>query len=226
MIPIRDEIRSHQTPYVNYTLLAINVLVFGYMSFLSRSGYTHFVDEYALIPLRVVRGLGVDNYLDLVTSLFLHGNLLHLAGNMLYLWIFGDNVEEAMGHSNYILFYLLGGLLASMAHILANPFSNVPTVGASGAIAAVLGAYWVLYPHSRVYTLIPLGFIVRLAVLPAVFVLGLWFVFELVQGFLSLGGPMDVGGVAFWAHIGGFVVGALVARLFAEPPRQYGGPSY
>jgi membrane associated rhomboid family serine protease len=138
---------------------------------------------------------------------------------MLYLWIFGDNVEDAMGSGKYLFFYLLGGVIASLTHILTSPNSQVPTVGASGAIAAVLGAYLVLYPQSRVVTLIPLGFFMRVTLLPAVLVLGLWFVLQFFQGVLSLGGP-DVGGVAFWAHIGGFAAGFLLAKLFATGRQQ------
>lgn len=148
----------------------------------------------------------------------MHAGLAHLAGNMLYLWIFGDNVEDSLGHGKYLLFYLIGGVIASLAHIFTNPQSQIPTVGASGAIAAVLGAYLVLYPRSRVLTFIPLGFFMRLTSVPAVIVLGLWFVLQLFSGVLSLGAA-DVGGVAFWAHIGGFVAGVVLAKLF-ENRRQ------
>jgi membrane associated rhomboid family serine protease len=137
---------------------------------------------------------------------------------MLYLWIFGDNVEDSMGPGKYFLFYLVGGLVASITHIVTNPGSQIPTVGASGAIAAVLGAYLVLYPQSRVLTIIPLGFFLRMTLLPASIVLGLWFLLQFFSGVLSLGGP-DVGGVAFWAHIGGFVAGVVMAKLFAQRRR-------
>jgi membrane associated rhomboid family serine protease len=147
--------------------------------------------------------------------MFMHAGLAHLGGNMLYLWIFGDNVEDSMGHTRFLLFYLIGGLVASLAHIFTNPGSQIPTVGASGAIAAVLGAYLVLYPNSRVLTIIPFGFFLRLAMIPAVIVLGLWFVLQLFSGVLSMGGP-DVGGVAFWAHVGGFVAGVILAKVFAK----------
>jgi membrane associated rhomboid family serine protease len=137
---------------------------------------------------------------------------------LLYLWIFGDNVEDLMGPIKYLAFYLVGGVVASLAHLLTNPASQIPTVGASGAIAAVLGAYLVLFPQSRIVTVIPLGFYLRMAVVPAIIVLGLWFVLQLFSGVLSMGGP-DVGGVAFWAHIGGFVAGMLMARLLAPGQR-------
>jgi membrane associated rhomboid family serine protease len=140
---------------------------------------------------------------------------------MLYLWIFGDNVEDRMGPVMYLAFYLVGGVVASLTHLLTNPASQIPTVGASGAIAAVLGAYLVLYPQSRIMTLIPLGFYMRMTMVPAIIVLGLWFLLQLFSGVFSMGGP-DVGGVAFWAHIGGFVAGAVLAKLltFGSRPRD------
>jgi hypothetical protein len=145
--------------------------------------------------------------------------LAHIIGNMLYLWIFGDNVEDAMGSTKYLLFYLLGGVVASLTHILTNPNSQIPTVGASGAIAAVLGAYLVLYPRAKVMTIIPLGFFMRMTLVPAFIVLGLWFVLQLFSGVMSMGGP-DVGGVAFWAHIGGFLTGVVLAKLFSGQRHQ------
>jgi len=137
---------------------------------------------------------------------------------MLYLWIFGDNVEDRLGHVGYLVFYLVGGVVASLAHLLTNPGSQLPTVGASGAIAAVLGAYLVFYPRSRILTFIPLGFFMRLTMVPSVLVLGLWFILQLFSGVLSLGGA-EVGGVAFWAHIGGFVAGVVIAILLPSRRR-------
>ncbi len=226
MIPLRDEIRSRSTPYINFTLIALNVAIFLLMSLAGPKGYETALKAMALVPLWVTRGLDPGDILHILTSMFVHGSLAHLAGNMLYLWIFGDNVEDAMGHIRYLIFYLLGGFLAAVTHVLTNPYSTVPTVGASGAIAAVLGAYLVLYPGSRVQTLIPLGYFVRITVLPAALVLGFWFVYQLILGFLSLGAPADAGGVAFWAHIGGFVAGAVLAKLFAYRPDYYGGTNY
>jgi membrane associated rhomboid family serine protease len=134
------------------------------------------------------------------------------------LWIFGDNVEDSMGPAKYLVFYFVGGIVASLAHILTSPNSQIPTVGASGAIAAVLGAYLVLYPQSRVLTIIPLGFFIRVTTVPAIIVLGFWFLLQLFSGLIAFGGP-DVGGVAFWAHIGGFAAGAALAKLFASRRR-------
>jgi membrane associated rhomboid family serine protease len=155
--------------------------------------------------------------------MFMHAGLAHIGGNMLYLWIFGDNVEDRLGSFKYIIFYIIGGVVASLTHIYTNPGSQIPTVGASGAIAAVLGAYLVLYPSQKVLTLIPLGFWLRLTMLPASVVLGLWFVLQFFQGVASLGMP-DVGGVAFWAHIGGFVSGVVLGWLLKKPEKDY--PAY
>ncbi len=220
MIPIRDENPTRTTPVVNYLLIVVNAIVFILMA-TTPAGNERLVYQFAMIPSQVTSGLDLGDISDIFTSMFMHAGLAHIAGNMLYLWIFGDNVEDSLGHGRYLFFYLLGGVVASVAHILSNPNSNIPTVGASGAIAAVLGAYLVLFPSSRVVTIIPLGFFLRLTVVPAVIVLGLWFVLQLFQGVLSLGMSADVGGVAFWAHIGGFVAGAAAAKLLArreEPP--------
>lgn len=217
MIPLRDENPTHITPVVTYLLIGLNVIVYIFQ-YLLGSADPEMVYAFAMIPDQVTGGTNLTAWLTIFTSMFMHGGLAHIGGNMLYLWIFGDNVEDAMGHGRYLAFYLLGGVIASLAHILTNPNSQVPTVGASGAIAAVLGAYLILYPRSRVVTLIPLGYFIRLTMVPAAIVLGLWFVLQLFQGVLSLGGP-DVGGVAFWAHIGGFVVGVVLAKLLAQPAR-------
>jgi membrane associated rhomboid family serine protease len=212
VIPIRDDLRTRRIPVVNYMLIAINVIVFILM-WLAGSNQDAIVYQFALIPANLVANINLANVSDIFTSMFMHGGLAHLAGNMLYLWIFGDNVEDRLGRFGYLVFYLVGGLIASLTHVLTNLGSQIPTVGASGAIAAVLGAYLVMYPQSRVATFIPLGFFMRLTMLPASIVLGLWFVLQLFNGFLSLGGP-DVGGVAFWAHIGGFVTGVVVGLFF------------
>ena len=214
MIPIRDQNPTRHTPIMNYLLIAANVLVFLFF-LMAGANQEALVYQFALIPANVTAGVDLGDVGDIFTSMFMHGGWAHLLGNMLYLWIFGDNVEDRMGSFNYLLFYLAGGVAASLAHILTNPGSQIPTVGASGAIGAVLGAYLVLYPRSRVLTFIPLGFFMRLTLVPASIVLGLWFVLQLFSGVLSLGGP-DVGGVAFWAHIGGFAFGALIAFLFAR----------
>ena len=221
MIPISDRLPTRRVPVVNYLLILANVLVFIWM-WLAGSGQEALVYQFALIPANFLANINAANVTDIFTSMFMHGGLAHLAGNMLYLWIFGDNVEDRLGRFGYLVFYLVGGVIASLTHVLTNPGSQIPTVGASGAIAAVLGAYLVMFPQSRVVTFIPLGFFMRLTLLPASIVLGLWFVLQLFSGFLSLGGP-DVGGVAFWAHIGGFVSGVVLGLLFGKrfQPTEY-----
>jgi membrane associated rhomboid family serine protease len=214
MIPIRDQIPTRRVPFVNYILIAASIFVFV-LQWMAGSNEEALIYQFALIPAAFTGGLSFGNISDIFTSMFMHAGLAHLGGNMLYLWIFGDNVEDSMGHGRFLLFYLIGGLVASLAHIFTNPASQIPTVGASGAIAAVLGAYLVLYPNSKVLTIIPLGFLLRMTMLPAAIVLGLWFVLQLFSGVISMGGP-DVGGVAFWAHIGGFVTGVILAKIFAK----------
>jgi len=212
MIPIRDQIKTRRTPIINYLLIAVNIIVFM-LQWSAGANQEALVYEFALIPANFSDGINLSEIRDVFTSMFMHAGLMHLLGNMIYLWIFGDNVEDAMGHFTYLLFYLAGGFAASFAHILVNPGSQIPTVGASGAIAAALGAYLVLYPQSRVATFIPLGFFMTLRMLPASIVLVMWFVLQLFNGVLTLGAA-DVGGTAFWAHIGGFVFGAFIALFF------------
>ncbi len=215
MIPLRDENPTHRVPLITYLLILLNITVYIFQTTLG-AGVQEVVYRFALIPSRFTSGFSIGNLANMLTSMFMHGGLAHIIGNMLYLWIFGDNVEDAMGKGRYVVFYILGGVTASLAHILTNPTSQIPTVGASGAIAAVLGAYLILYPRQRVLTVIPLGFFMRIAMLPASLVLGMWFVLQFFQGVMTLGGP-DVGGVAFWAHIGGFVTGVVLANVFKQP---------
>ncbi len=218
MIPIKDQIPTRSVPVINYLLIAANVVVFIFQ-WLAGPYEEALVYQFALIPYNFVSNLSLGDITDIFTSMFMHAGLAHIGGNMLYLWIFGDNVEDSMGHGRYLVFYLVGGVVASFTHIFTSPASTIPTVGASGAIAAVLGAYLVLYPQSKVLTIIPLGFFIRMSMIPAGIVLGLWFVLQFFSGVLSLGGP-DIGGVAFWAHIGGFVAGVVMAKLFARRRHQ------
>jgi len=211
MLPLRDQIPTRRFPIVNYLLIAGNILVFVLM-LLSGPSQESIVYEFSMIPANFSNGVDAGDIRDIFTSMFMHAGIAHIAGNMLYLWIFGDNVEDRLGHIPYLVFYLVGGVVASLAHLLTNPVSQIPTVGASGAIAAVLGAYLVLYPNSRIVTFIPIGFFMRLTMVPAAIVLGMWFVLQLFNGVLSIGAG-DVGGVAFWAHIGGFVAGVIIAWL-------------
>jgi membrane associated rhomboid family serine protease len=225
VIPLRDENPSSTVPVVTRALIVVNVGVFLYEVSLGR-GLSAFIGDFGLIPLRLLEALrGAENPLlvagTILTSTFLHGGWLHLIGNMWYLWIFGDNVEDRMGHVRYLLFYVAGGAASGVLHTMINPDSPLPTVGASGAIAAVLGAYLVLFPRARVVTLVPLFIIVQLMSLPAVVVLGLWFVFQFFSGALSLAyAAGSAGGTAWWGHIGGFAFGMLLARvLAARTPR-------
>jgi membrane associated rhomboid family serine protease len=218
MIPIRDQIKTRHAPIINYLLIAANVVAF-LLQMSAGANQEALISEFALIPRSFTDGISLGDIQDIFTSMFMHAGLVHLFGNMLYLWIFGDNVEDAMGHFNYLVFYLLGGVAASAAHIFVNPSSQLPTVGASGAIGAVLGAYLVLYPQSRVATFIPLGFFYTLRLLPAAIVLFMWFILQLFSGVLSLG-MEDIGGTAFWAHIGGFVFGVVIGLFFCGKTRR------
>jgi membrane associated rhomboid family serine protease len=222
MIPLKDDNPIHSIPIITYLLIAINIVVFIFQTMLG-SYQEQFVYQFALIPNEFTSFSSFGSIADIFTSMFMHAGLAHIGGNMLYLWIFGDNVEDRMGSGKYLFFYILGGVIASAAHIITNPTSRIPTVGASGAIAAVLGAYLVLFPSQKVLTLIPLGFWLRMTMVPAFVVLGLWFLLQFFSGVLSLGGP-DVGGVAFWAHIGGFISGVVFGYLFKKPEREY--PAY
>ncbi|MCB9872149.1 MAG: rhomboid family intramembrane serine protease [Planctomycetes bacterium] len=227
MIPLRDNIPSRTTPYVNYAILALTGVVF----LLQQSvGGNALVDSLGMIPARVLepareiafREPGgrvsflepalVWSWLTPLTCVFLHGGWLHFLGNMWTLWIFGDNVEDCMGHGRYALFYVAAGVLASLTHLVTNLHSTMPTVGASGAIAGVMGAYMLLYPRAQVLVLIPLFVLFFTAVVPAPLFLGVWFVLQFVQGVASVG-QAPAGGVAWWAHIGGFAVGFAAAML-------------
>jgi len=223
MIPLRDENPSKTVPVVTIALVAINALAFFYELAIGRD-LRAFVFDWGMVPARLTLALrGADESLTasattFVTSMFLHGGWLHLIGNMWYLWIFGDNIEDRLGRFRFLWFYLLAGVLASLAHYASNPGSQIPTVGASGAIAAVLGAYMVLFPRARVMTLIPLFPFIQVVALPAIVVLGLWFVFQALSGFLSLGAAG--GGVAWWAHIGGFAFGVVAIKLLTPRRRR------
>ena len=211
MLPIQDEIRAHHFPFVNYSLIALNIIVF-ILELMAGPNLETALSEIALIPANVTAGFDLGDMKAIFTSMFLHAGLSHLLGNMLYLWIFGDNVEDRLGHFWYLVFYLAGGIVAAFAHVALNPNSVIPTVGASGAIAAVLGAYLILFPQVKVLTFVPIGFFLRLTLLPASLLLGFWFVLQLFNGLLTLG-LADMGGTAFWAHIGGFVFGVLIGWL-------------
>ena len=220
MIPLRDTVRSKRFPLVNYTLIA--TCAAGFFFELSVGDQLEpFVRAHGLVPARYFAlrdRLGPFDptiYLPFLTSIFLHGGWVHLLGNLLYLWIFGDNIEDRLGHVGYLAFYLTGGFFSGAAHVGIYPDSVVPTIGASGAIAAVMGAYFLLYPRSRILTLVIFFFWVEVVPVPAVLYLVVWFVIQLASGTIALAtaGP-ETGGVAFWAHTGGFAYGAVFVILF------------
>jgi membrane associated rhomboid family serine protease len=214
MIPLRDIVPSRTTPIVTIALIVANVLVFLYELTLGRAA-NDFTLYFGLVP-------AAFSWVTVFTSMFLHGGLFHVAGNMLYLWIFGDNVEDRMGHGRFLVFYLLCGTAAALAQTITAPDSVVPMVGASGAIAGVMGAYFVLYPKSRIVTLVPLFFFFQIIEVPAIFFLGIWFVMQFLSGVGSIvtATGARTGGVAFWAHVAGFVAGVSGVIVFRRPERQ------
>lgn len=242
MIPIRDRRPSRTFPYVTIALIVINALIFLYQLILksepsgfviqTTSGFTEITKEQLLIYSYGVIPREITNFKDfpptipfpfwfpLLSSMFLHGGFFHLGGNMLYLWIFGDNIEDSLGHFRFILFYFGCGVIAAWAQIAISVNSSVPLIGASGAIAGVLGAYFLLFPQSRVLTLVFFFYFIRIVELPAVMLLGIWFLFQLLSGSTI---ASSTGGVAFFAHVGGFVAGALWVYLFKREDVALGG---
>lgn len=215
MIPLRDVIPSRTTPYVTISLVVVNALVFLYELSLGDQ-VNEFMFYFGLVP-------AYFSWASVLTSMFLHGGFLHVAGNMLYLWIFGDNVEDQMGHGRFLAFYVLCGVAAALGQTITVPDSMVPMVGASGAIAGVMGAYFILYPHSRVVTLVTLLFFWQIMEIPAIAFLGIWFVMQFLSGVGSIATATSHspgGGTAFWAHVAGFAAGAIGVWLFRRPERQ------
>ena len=216
MIPLRDVIPSRTTPTVTIILITFNAIAFVYELTLDRSELFAFVQRFGLVPADF-------GWRSSLTSMFFHGGWMHALGNMLYLWIFGDNVEDRMGHARFLLFYLLCGLAAAVAQTASNPNSTVPVIGASGAVAGVMGAYFVLFPQSRILTLVPFFLFMELIEVPAIFFLGIWFVMQLFTGVGSLSGGGTEGGpgsIAFWAHVAGFGAGAALVLVFRRRERQ------
>jgi membrane associated rhomboid family serine protease len=226
MIPLRDENPSRTVSLVNITLILANVSVFIYQNFFISGGaaplllrlgcipyeFTHFVDisPPALVPVP----------LTIITAMFMHGGWVHLLGNMLFLWIFGDNIEDKLGHFRYLSFYLLCGLIASLSHILTNISSQVPSIGASGAIAGVMGAYMVLFPRARIRTLLILGIFIQIVRIPAIVMLGYWILIQVLSGFAEFGSRTG-GGIAWFAHIGGFIAGFFLIMVMKKPEKAY-----
>lgn len=227
MIPFRDKNPSSTFPYITVAIITLNGMAFIYELALG-DAVEDFIFHYGVVPVKVIFFLSQpsldpaairDTFLPFFTSMFLHGGPVHILGNMWYLWIFGDNVEDRLGHFKFLGFYLLCGILASVVHVATNPHVGIPCVGASGAIAGALGAYMVTFPGARVLCLVPFGFIWHIIELPAVVVLGFWFVIQFFNGAAALTATTDAGGgVAWWAHIGGFVFG--IALMLVLPKRK------
>lgn len=222
MIPIRDTIPSRNTPVALYLLIIANVLVFFFQLELPQPALENFFRHFGIVPRRYTDpqwgaffGLPLE-FWPFLTSMFLHGGWMHLIGNMWSLWIFGDNVEDRMGPVRFVLFYLFCGIAAGLVHVFTNPLSTIPTIGASGAISGVMGAYFVLFPYSQVITLVPIFFYPVFIALPAVTYLALWFFIQFFQGVGSLLPSDEVGGIAWWAHIGGFIAGIILCPLFVQ----------
>ncbi|HAF62428.1 MAG TPA: rhomboid family intramembrane serine protease [Anaerolineaceae bacterium] len=222
MIPIRDNQRTRTFPIVNWILIIINILAFSLEYFLPTDQSNWFVGTFALIPARVSLSHPLS-LLPFLTHMFLHGSWYHLISNMWFLMIFGDNIEDRLGSKRYLFFYVLGGISAGLLQYLFAPTLAVPTLGASGAIAAVMGAYFVLFPTSRVVTFIPIFFFGGFVRLPAIVYLGIWFVMQIFSGFNSfvIGSGTAAGGVAWWAHVGGFLFGMLFVRSFQKKTPAY-----
>lgn len=213
MIPLRDTQPSFSTPIVTVLIICVNVMVFLFEASLDPWSSNHFIATFGIVPDRL-------NYESLLTSMFLHGGWLHLIGNMWFLWIYGDNVEDVLGHGKFLIFYLLCGLAAAAVQVMINPYSRVPTIGASGAIAGVMGAYLIKFPHSRIVTLVFIFIFFTTMEIPAAFMLVYWFLIQVFSGVGSVGySNVSSGGVAWFAHIGGFIAGMVLVSIMATRPR-------
>ncbi len=223
MIPFKDENPTRTFPFVTIAIIVLNVMVFLAELF-HPSGMKYVVYSYGAIPRNLLssgNAQGIPAVLTVFTSMFMHGGVLHILGNMLYLWIFGNNIEDRLGHVRFLAFYLVSGVVAAYAHALSTPSSIVPMVGASGAVSGILGAYLLLYPHARVHTVVFFGFFVQIVRVPALLVIGLWGIIQIVNGVVSTG-LVSQGGVAWFAHVGGFLFGLLTIRLWLPERRRRG----
>ncbi|MBT9164291.1 MAG: hypothetical protein DDT22_00207 [candidate division WS2 bacterium] len=212
MIPLKDNIPAKTFCIFNIGLMFLNIAVYLFMLSLSSKEYMAFIMEFGFIPSNI-------SLLDLFSSMFIHGGFIHLLGNMLFLWVFGDNVEDRLGHINFIVMFLTAGVVATMTHTVLDLNSNLPLIGASGAISGVIGSYFVLFPRAKILTLVPLGLFITVVALPAYIFLGLWFIIQLIYGFSSLG-VVSEGGVAWWAHVGGFIAGYIWALPIKNSQRR------
>jgi membrane associated rhomboid family serine protease len=231
-LPLRDDNPIKVTPVVTWALIAVNAVVFLYQVSLGPHAAQRFVFQFGAIPAVILgqqalpAGMAIiPPGMSLLTSIFLHGSWMHLVGNMWFLWIFGNNIEEAMGHVRFLAFYILCGLAASLSQIFVSPQSVIPTIGASGAIAGALGAYLMLYPRARVWTLVFFVFFIRMIYIPAWIILGGWIFLQFLSGSMAIG-TQNAGGIAFWAHVGGFIAGVLLVGLFKKPQVKFFNPPY
>ncbi len=232
MIPLRDDVRNSRFPVVNISIILLNFLVFFYQLWLTPREAYNFVTDFGVVPQELVGGLSLliegnpafasvlpGATISLFTATFLHGGWLHLLGNMVYLWVFGDNIEDRVGSLRYLMVYLLMGAGGSIAHIIFNPLSNSPLIGASGAIAGVLGFYFLLHPRAKVLTLLPLGFFITFIHIPAVMFLALWFLLQVFNALVTQIGAAGVQPVAWWAHVGGFLIGLSIGIYYRTGER-------
>ena len=219
MIPLRDNTYSHSFPFVNVIIIVLNVLIFLYQQSMPQDLLVLFFYNFGVTPAQVINQVIAGESLlitgfPFISCIFLHGGWLHLLGNMLYLWIFGDNVEDRIGHLRYLLFYLLIGIISSIAHIISVPESQVPIIGASGAIAGIMGAYFLAFPKAKILTLVPVFFLITFIQVPAIIFLPIWFAIQIINGLSTAG--MGADAVAWWAHIGGFISGVILMPFFAR----------
>jgi membrane associated rhomboid family serine protease len=213
MLPLKDDLKARTRPVVVYGILAANILVYLYEISLG-TALNDFVRQFGVTPYFLFNPSGIETYFTVFTSMFIHSNsIMHIVGNMLFLWIFADNVEDRMGHFKFLVFYFVCGIAAALLQSVIDPGSKIPMIGASGAVSGVLGAYIILFPKARVLALIPLGFFLRVSYLPSFIFLGIWFLYQFLFGVSSLGAQ---GGVAYFAHIGGFVAGVVLAMPFRK----------
>ena len=229
MFPLKDDIPSRHFPVVNLCLIFVNILCFVYQLSLGQE-QEGFILAHGFVPVRFAvaqagNAISPASYLPVFSAMFLHASLFHIFSNLWMLWIFGDNVEDRMGHGRYLLFYLLCGVAAALAQFWANPLARAPMIGASGAISGVLGAYFLLYPRARILTFIPVFILFYLVEIPAYFFIGFWFVMQFLQGAAQqvVAGRLVEGGVAWWAHVGGFVAGVVLLYFFKRGPEKTAG---
>jgi membrane associated rhomboid family serine protease len=219
MLPLKDNNPTETLPFITVSIIILNIAVYIYQLSLGHD-YERFIFSMGAIPNKIINNsdvipmISLSAFLTIYSSMFLHGSLLHLISNMLYLWIFGNNIEDAMGHIRFIFFYLISGSMAAFAHILTDIDSRIPMIGASGAVSGVLGAYILLYPRAKVLTLVMIGFFVRLVRIPAIYLLGFWILIQFLFGMTSLTVRDSSGGVAWFAHIGGFITGFILINIF------------